>query len=133
MRCRYPLGDQPGRNRVRERPTLASSFVGPFVVRPLVGAPLGEAVLDVVDGRDLFRVLRPAEGRLEVRVVVEVLLRVEVVGRAALGEAGPDVVERRRLLRVVRPAEGGDQVRVRGDVLEGAEVVALLRRFLQLC
>ena len=72
-----------------------------------------------MDGRRLFWVVLPAEGRDQVRVVVEVLLRVEVVERAALGEAVLDVMDGRRLFWVVLPAEGRDQVRVRGDVLRG--------------
>ena len=76
-----------------------------------------------MDGRGLFRVLRPAEGRDQVRVRGDVLEGVELVDRAPRGEAGPDVVDGRGLFRVLRPAEGRDQVRVRGDVLERVELV----------
>src|SRR3954451_22798231 len=70
-RCCRSGGNPLSRSRVRERLVLDFSFVG-----PLVGAPLGEAGPDVVDSCGLCWVLRPAEGGDQVRVVVEILLRV---------------------------------------------------------
>ena len=167
LRRRYPLGDQPGRNRVRERPTLASSFVGPLAVGPLVRPSASRARCwgaclvgsssspkaawrsgsrrGTAPGRTRRRAPRrcaPRRSRARCNGWSRPLpgpppRRRPPGGPGSCRDTAPgrtrrsgaprrsrlDVVDGRGLFRVLRPAEGGDQVRVRGDVLEGVELV----------
>jgi hypothetical protein len=94
------------------------AFVSPGCIRP----SLGEAALDIVDGRGLGVA---AECIPQVGVVGEVLGLVEAVGRAALRAAG---AQEMLLARGGVGAERLDQVAVAGDLLQPVEGRLVLSR-----